>query len=74
MTDQHTDPLLRWFTYGHLPADLGDVSAPFSDLAHQLVAELPRCAERSAALRSLLVAKDAAVRAAIEGRDQAADQ
>lgn len=75
MTDQpqHADPLL-WFDYQHLPEDLQGTSRAFRELAHEIVERLPRCAERTVALRKLLEAKDAAVRAAIEGRDQAADQ
>jgi hypothetical protein len=41
------------------------VSAPFAQLAERLVAEVPRNPERTVALRKLLEAKDAAVRAAV---------
>jgi len=41
------------------------VSAPFGDLARWIIAKLPRNPERTIALRKLLEAKDAAVRAAI---------
>ena len=71
---QHADPLLRWFEFEHLPDDLQATSRVFHGIAGFLVATLPRCAERTVALRKMLEAKDAAVRAAIEGRDQAADQ
>lgn len=57
------DPILRYFHYSHLPAILQNSSRPFCDLARQLVEALPRNAERSVALRKLLEAKDAAVRA-----------
>jgi hypothetical protein len=57
------DPILRFFHYAHLPPMLRDRSSPFCDLARLLIATLPRNAERSAALRKLLEAKDCAVRA-----------
>lgn len=62
--DQLTvDPILRYFHYSHLPAKLQLASRPFCDLARMIVEDLPRNAERSVALRKLLEAKDAAVRA-----------
>ncbi len=63
MTDP--DPLLRFFRYDHLPETLRNVSRPFGLLAAQIVDELPRNAERTVALRKLLEAKDAAVRAVL---------
>jgi hypothetical protein len=62
MTD---DPILQHFAYAHLREDLKAVSQPFGELAHKMVKTLPRNPERSVALRKLLEAKDAAVRAAI---------
>jgi hypothetical protein len=59
------DPMLRWFAYAHLPEKLRAVSEPFGVLAHRIVDTLPQCAERTVALRKLLEAKDAAVRAAL---------
>lgn len=61
-----TDPpehIVQFFVYEHLPPHLQEVSRPFAVLAVQLVAELPRNPERTVALRKLLEAKDAAVRA-----------
>lgn len=58
-----TDPILRFFHYGHLPQTLQASSKPFCDLAGHIVATLPRNAERTVALRKLLEAKDAGVRA-----------
>jgi hypothetical protein len=55
--------LLQFFAYEHLPARLQPISKPFGDLAHQIVATLPRNPERTIALRKLLEAKDCAVRA-----------
>lgn len=57
------EPILQFFSYAHLPPMLQAVSQPFSDLAHDLATILPRNPERSVALRKLLEAKDAAVRA-----------
>ncbi len=57
------EPILQFFAHAHLPGRLREVSAPFGELAVWIEAELPRNAERSAALRKLLEAKDCAVRA-----------
>lgn len=58
-----TDPILHFFHYAHLPAALQSASKPFCDLAEHIVTTLPRNPERTVALRKLLEAKDAAVRA-----------
>lgn len=58
------DKILKHFTHTHLPASLALVSRPFCELAHAIVATLRPGPERSVALRKLLEAKDAAVRAA----------
>jgi hypothetical protein len=69
--------ILQFFSYEHLPPKLQAVSKPFCDLAHAVVkgdnvpetgtvtigGPLPRNPERTVALRKLLEAKDAAVRA-----------
>jgi hypothetical protein len=66
MSDQLTnDPIMQYFAYDHLPSKLQEVSKPFCDLAFQVQAGLPRNPERTVALRKLLEAKDAAVRAAL---------
>lgn len=57
------DPILRYFHYSHLPPVLQAASQPFCSLAAHIVRTLPRNPERSVALRKLLEAKDAAVRA-----------
>ena len=62
-TQLKEDPILRFFHYGHLPPKLQASSAPFCALAEHIVTTLPRNAERTVALRKLLEAKDAAVRA-----------
>lgn len=59
------EPILQFFGFKHLPAHLQPASAPFADLAQHIVRELPRNAERTVALRKLLEAKDAAVRAVL---------
>lgn len=58
-------PILRFFDFEHLPAELQDVSRPFAIMARGLEESLPAGAEKSTALRKLLEAKDAAVRAAL---------
>lgn len=54
--------IMQFFAHDHLPPLLREVSAPFGTLAEQLLT-LPRNPERTVALRKLLEAKDAAVRA-----------
>lgn len=56
------DQILRFFHYAHLPDRLKSASQPFCQLAKHVVETLPRCPERTVALRKLLEAKDAAVR------------
>ena len=58
--------LIQFFAYEHLPPHLQEVSKPFGDLANALM-NLPRNPERTVALRKLLEAKDAAVRAKLAG-------
>lgn len=60
-----TEPMLQFFTYAHLRADLREASAPYCELAYYTVQALPRNPERTIALRKLLEAKDAAVRAVL---------
>lgn len=69
--------ILQFFAYSHLPLALQSISKPFCELAHAIVGgdntpesgnctfgpPLPRNPERTVALRKLLEAKDAAVRA-----------
>lgn len=56
-------PILHFFHYAHLPPKLQATSHNFAVLARNIVDTLPRNAERTVALRKLLEAKDAAVRA-----------
>ena len=57
------EPLLQFFEYAHLRAELQSTSKPFGELAVWIVEKLPRNPERTVALRKLLEAKDCAVRA-----------
>lgn len=57
---------LRYFAYAHLPVDLRNVSAGFHTLALDLVQNIPDGDQRKWALHYLLLAKDAAVRAAMK--------
>jgi hypothetical protein len=59
------DHIVQFFAYAHLPGHLQAVSKPFGDLAGFIVESLPRNPERTVALRKLLEAKDAAVRALV---------
>lgn len=60
---EQSEPILQFFAYEHLREELRAVSKPFGDMAAQIVETLPRNPERTTALRKLLEAKDAAVRA-----------
>jgi hypothetical protein len=60
-----SEPILQFFEYRHLPLALQDISKPFAGTATWMVETLPRNPERSASLRKLLEAKDAAVRAKV---------
>ena len=63
-----TENILQFFAYEHLPPHLQEVSKQFYFTAHS-IALLPENAEKHMALRKLLEAKDAAVRAVIH-KDQ----
>lgn len=58
------DHIMQFFSYSHLPEKLQGISKPFTELAG-FITTLPRNPERTVALRKLLEAKDAAVRAAL---------
>lgn len=62
---QPEDRMLKWFAYKHLPEHLQKVSAPFCDLAGHIVGTIEPGPERTVALRKLVEAKDAAVRAVV---------
>jgi len=63
MSDEPAEPILQFFAFSHLPGYLQDISVHFAVLADIIVDKLPQNAERTVALRKLLEAKDAAVRA-----------
>lgn len=66
----HTEHIIQFFSYKHLPSYLAEVSAPFALLADSLVKTLPRNPERTVALRKLLEASDAAVRAMVAKKEE----
>ena len=57
--------VLKFFTCDHLPDKLKAVSEPFCVLAKQVAERRPDNQETTVALRKLLEAKDAAVRAVL---------
>jgi len=57
--------MIKWFAYQHLPEKLQNVSKPFHDLAKVICESIEPGPERTVALRKLLEAKDAAVRAMV---------
>lgn len=59
------EPMLRWFSYQHLPARLQEASRGFYELASEIALTIPPGPERTVSLRKLLEAKDAAVRAVV---------
>lgn len=69
-------PILSYFTIEHLPPHLQSASAPFRERAYALAREAfalpedsPARPEAGAGLRSLLIAKDAAVRVAVASHE-----
>lgn len=79
------EPIAQYFAFDHLPDKLAMASSPFAGLAAFVLSTCPRNPERTVALRKLLEAKDAAVRAMITkdveplryataGEDPAADR
>ena len=59
------DRMVKWFAWQHLPEKFQAVSRPFGELAQLVVDTIPSGPERTVALRKLLEAKDAAVRAVV---------
>lgn len=57
--------VLKFFAYAHLPPKLQEISKPFCELADAVANRAPDNQETTVALRKLLEAKDAAVRAAL---------
>lgn len=63
-TPDNIKHIMQFFAYAHLPAHLAVVSAPFAELAGT-ISNGPSNPETEVALRKLLEAKDAAVRAQV---------
>jgi hypothetical protein len=59
--------VLQYFSFQHLPPQLAAVSRPFAELALHLADTIEPVPELTVALRKLLEAKDAAVRASKQG-------
>lgn len=57
--------VLQYFQYSHLPDRLQPISRQFSELAEVVAERAPESQETTVALRKLLEAKDAAVRASL---------
>lgn len=60
--------VLQYFAYAHLPEHLQAISKDFTDLAQKTAERAPGSQETTVALRKLLEAKDAAVRAALPAK------
>lgn len=66
-----SDHIMQFFNYSHLPeGPVQECGRMFCKLADQVVDNVPRNPERTVALRKLLEAKDAAVRALIAKEDR----
>lgn len=63
--DMREDRMGKWFAYEHLPDHLAEVSKGFHTLALEVCGAVEPGPERTVALRKLLEAKDAAVRATL---------
>ncbi|MCG8583717.1 MAG: hypothetical protein MI757_03300 [Pirellulales bacterium] len=57
--------MMQWFAFEHLPEHLQAASKPFHDLAVHITTNIDAGPERTVAMRKLLEAKDAAVRAVV---------
>lgn len=57
--------MLKWFEFSHLPPHLQVVSGEFYTLVRSVCTMIEPGPERTVALRKLLEAKDAAVRAVV---------
>ena len=62
-------PIMKYFSYSHLPEKLQSVSKSVYELAEKMDNELPNGAEKSAGLRKLLEAKDCFVRSNLENKE-----
>jgi len=74
MSKFNPEKITKWFRYDHLPEQLQPTSKIFADTAAAMLVLCPTpSAERTDALRNLLRAKDAFVRAYIEHKEQEAE-
>jgi hypothetical protein len=66
-TDLTRERMYKWFYYEHLPvgSEARIISASFKTMAGTIIENIEPGPERTVALRKLLEAKDAAVRAVI---------
>lgn len=65
MAEQREERMLKHFQYEHLPDHLQAASKPFCELAVYVATNIQGGPERTVALRKLLEAKDAVVRAVV---------
>jgi hypothetical protein len=66
--DEHAianERMMKWFAFDHLKGELKVTSRRFYELASAIVCSIEPGPERTVALRKLLEAKDAAVRATL---------
>lgn len=64
-TTEENERMMEWFKFDHLPEHLQEVSREFYELAKFIKSNLVVGPERTVALRKLLEAKDAAIRAKV---------
>ena len=67
MSDEMEDtqvpfPIMKYFTYAHLPQHLQAISIPCTELAWSMIGTIPPGPELEMGLRKLLEAKDCFVR------------
>jgi hypothetical protein len=63
LMEKPEERMMKWFRFEHLPDGLQETSRKFHSLAFDIVESVESGPERTVALRKLLEAKDAAVRA-----------
>jgi hypothetical protein len=66
--------MTKWFGYTHLPEHLQQVSAHFAGLALWMLDNIQAGPEATVSMRKLLEAKDAAVRAFMDGKAAAPEK
>jgi hypothetical protein len=65
--------MLRWFAYKHLPEEMHRIATTFDAMAQWMVEVIPASDEATVAMRKLLESRDAAIRAATRGKEQAVE-